>query len=204
VTQLISTELMLQTQSDKAQKWLMRGMPIIFVFFLWNFPAGLFVYWITTNIWTIGQQLIIRRTMPKPEELAARKAAKPKKRSRFMEAVMQAQENRTEDREKLLAQKAGVDLDAKGGTTGKKPAAGGGQPAKKGGARPSGKPRGKGGKQNPPPGKGKRKPGQASDAKPKGGSGGQPGKKPGGPGGGSSQPSGDTGANTSGGGPAAE
>jgi YidC/Oxa1 family membrane protein insertase len=158
ITQIISTELMLVTQTDKTQKMIMRAMPIMFVLFLWNFPAGLFVYWITTNVWTIGQQLIIRRTMPKPEELAARKAAKPKKRSRFMEAVMQAQENRTEDREKLLAQKAGVDLDAKDGTTGKKPAASG-QPAKKGGARPSGKPRGKSGKQNPPPGKGKSKSG---------------------------------------------
>ena len=41
----------------------MRAMPIMFVFFLFNFPAGLFVYWVTTNLWTIGQQLIIRRTM---------------------------------------------------------------------------------------------------------------------------------------------
>ena len=39
-------------------------MPIMFVFFLMNFPSGLFVYWVTTNLWTIGQQLIIRKTMP--------------------------------------------------------------------------------------------------------------------------------------------
>lgn len=90
VTQLISTELMLQTQSDKAQKWLMRAMPIIFVFFLWSFPAGLFVYWVTTNLWTIGQQLIIRKAM-KPFQMPA-EDAKPAKRSRFIDALVSAQE----------------------------------------------------------------------------------------------------------------
>ena len=66
VTQMISTELMLQTQSDPTQKWLMRAMPVMFVLFLFNFPSGLFVYWVTTNVWTIGQQLVIRRTMTVP------------------------------------------------------------------------------------------------------------------------------------------
>jgi len=91
VSQMISTELMVATQSDQMQKWIMRAMPIVFVLFLFNFPAGLFVYWVTTNVWTIGQQLVIRKTMPKPEELAARAKAKPKKRSRFMEAMMSSQ-----------------------------------------------------------------------------------------------------------------
>ena len=50
-------------QTDKSQKMIMRAMPIIFVFILFRFPAGLFVYWVTTNIWTIGQQLIIRKVM---------------------------------------------------------------------------------------------------------------------------------------------
>ncbi len=94
VTQVISTELMLVTQSDPTQKWIMRAMPIMFVFILFRFPAGLFVYWVTTNVWTIGQQLIIRRTM-KPLELSE-VAGKPKKRSRFMEAVMSAQATRGE------------------------------------------------------------------------------------------------------------
>ncbi len=64
VTQLVSTELMLTPQTDKTQKMMMRAMPIMFVFFLKNFPSGLFVYWVTTNLWTIGQQLVIRKTMP--------------------------------------------------------------------------------------------------------------------------------------------
>ena len=75
---MISTELMVATQTDQTQKRIMRAMPIIFVLFLFNFPAGLFVYWVTTNVWTIGQQLVIKRTMPKPEELAARPRPSPR------------------------------------------------------------------------------------------------------------------------------
>jgi YidC/Oxa1 family membrane protein insertase len=89
VTQLISTELMLATQTDKTQKMLMRSMPIIFVFFLFNFPAGLFVYWVTTNLWTIGQQLLIRKVM-KPFTPGTADT-KPAKRSRIVDALVSAQ-----------------------------------------------------------------------------------------------------------------
>jgi YidC/Oxa1 family membrane protein insertase len=138
VSQLISTELMLTTQTDKSQKMIMRAMPIMFVFFLFRFPAGLFVYWVTTNIWTIGQQLLIRKVM-KPKDLATM-AAKPAKRSRFMEALNAAQGERMQTREELIA-KQKADRDKQGGA---KQAAG--QPAAKKGARKA------------PPGKGKRKP----------------------------------------------
>jgi YidC/Oxa1 family membrane protein insertase len=33
---------------------------------LYRYPAGLLVYWITTNLWTIGQQYLIRRHMGPP------------------------------------------------------------------------------------------------------------------------------------------
>jgi YidC/Oxa1 family membrane protein insertase len=39
------------------------ALPFFFVIFIINFPAGLLVYWITTNIWTIGQQAIIRKRL---------------------------------------------------------------------------------------------------------------------------------------------
>jgi len=38
-------------------------LPLLFVIFIINFPAGLILYWITTNTWTIGQQWVIRRTI---------------------------------------------------------------------------------------------------------------------------------------------
>jgi YidC/Oxa1 family membrane protein insertase len=52
---------MSQSTMDKNQRMLMLGLPVVFVAFIWQFPAGLLVYWITTNLWTIVQQTIIRR-----------------------------------------------------------------------------------------------------------------------------------------------
>ena len=39
------------------------ALPFIFVLFVIQFPAGLLVYWITTNVWTIVQQAIIRKRL---------------------------------------------------------------------------------------------------------------------------------------------
>jgi len=160
VTQMISTELMVATQTDQTQKWIMRAMPIMFVIFLFNFPAGLFVYWVTTNVWTIGQQLIIRRTMPKPEQLAERAKAKPKKRSRFMEVLMASQGEAMKQREATIAKKKG------GSSAGAGKQGAGGAGAKK--AAP--------GARKAPPGKGKRKSGQASGARTQGKPGASPAK----------------------------
>ncbi|MCL5883394.1 MAG: YidC/Oxa1 family membrane protein insertase [Actinobacteria bacterium] len=61
-TQLFSS-LLLTTAVDKSQKMMMILMPLgIGVFFLFgNFPAAVLIYWVTTNIWTIGQQLVVKR-----------------------------------------------------------------------------------------------------------------------------------------------
>jgi len=152
VSQLVSTELMLATQTDKSQKMIMRAMPIMFVFFLFRFPAGLFVYWVTTNLWTVGQQLLIRKVM-KPRDLATM-SAKPAKRSRIMEAITSAQGDRMQTREELIA-KQKAERAKQGGA---RQAAG--QPAAKKGARKA--PPGKGKrKQSPPAGQGKNKSGAA-------------------------------------------
>ncbi|MGN6258822.1 MAG: YidC/Oxa1 family membrane protein insertase [Solirubrobacterales bacterium] len=80
-TQLISGMVM-SLSADKSQRTMMFLLPLIFVPFILNFPAGLILYWITTNIWTIGQQLAIRKIIPvpvvaTPEGAAAIQAAKP-------------------------------------------------------------------------------------------------------------------------------
>lgn len=77
-TQLISGMVMSVT-ADKSQRMMMFILPLVFVPFVINFPAGLVLYWITTNFWTIGQQYTIQRLIPAPhvptpEEV---KAAKP-------------------------------------------------------------------------------------------------------------------------------
>ncbi|MET0305890.1 MAG: YidC/Oxa1 family membrane protein insertase [Solirubrobacterales bacterium] len=80
-TQLISGLVMAVT-ADKSQRMLMLILPFIFVPFVITFPAGLVLYWITTNIWTIGQQYTIQKLIPAPvvatpEEVAAAKPPPP-------------------------------------------------------------------------------------------------------------------------------
>ncbi len=75
-SQLISSLLMSVT-ADRNQRLIMLALPFVFVVFVINFPAGLILYWITTNIWTIGQQAVVRRTLgPPPDTRAAMEEAK--------------------------------------------------------------------------------------------------------------------------------
>jgi YidC/Oxa1 family membrane protein insertase len=61
-TQLFSTVLMSAT-TDRNQRLMMLALPFVFVIFVIRFPAGLLVYWITTNLWTMGQGYFVRRTL---------------------------------------------------------------------------------------------------------------------------------------------
>jgi YidC/Oxa1 family membrane protein insertase len=61
--------------ADRTQRIMMLALPFVFVTFVVNFEAGLIVYWITTNFWTVGQQLFIKRFLPPPEPLPAGAAA---------------------------------------------------------------------------------------------------------------------------------
>jgi len=72
-TQLIAS-LITAISADPTQRRIMLALPFVFVVFIINFPAGLIVYWITTNVWTIGQQLLVRKLYPKPEPLDPRDA----------------------------------------------------------------------------------------------------------------------------------
>ena len=63
-SQMASTFFM-ATTVDKMQRRLFMIMPLIFVFVIAHFPAGLVLYWVTTNLWTVGQGLITRRLVPK-------------------------------------------------------------------------------------------------------------------------------------------
>lgn len=72
-TQLASSLMMSSASMDKTQRQLMLFMPLIFVIFIISFPAGVLVYWITTNTWTILQQYIVKKrigpiTPPTPPE----------------------------------------------------------------------------------------------------------------------------------------
>jgi YidC/Oxa1 family membrane protein insertase len=65
------------------QKILLYVFPLIFAVSGINFPVGVLLYWLTTNLWSMGQQFYVIRRMPAPgsaaeEALERRRAAKKK------------------------------------------------------------------------------------------------------------------------------
>ena len=76
VSQTLST-LLMSTTMDRTQRTILLILPIAFLFFVLNFPAGLVLYWVTTNLWTVGQGLITRRLAPKPQALPKRSSRTP-------------------------------------------------------------------------------------------------------------------------------
>lgn len=70
VSTQIASGLLSTASMDRNQRMIMLGLPIVFVAFIINFPAGLMLYWITTNCWTIVQQLIVRKTVGLPQRPA--------------------------------------------------------------------------------------------------------------------------------------
>src|SRR3989440_5453866 len=71
----IASTLLMSATADKNQRRLFLAMPLFFVIFIINFPAGLIVYWITTNAWTMGQQYVIRKRIGPATPLPATPAA---------------------------------------------------------------------------------------------------------------------------------
>ncbi|MFI0738032.1 membrane protein insertase YidC [Streptomyces sp. NPDC021100] len=65
-----NVDLTVKTPFMQQQKMLMYVFPIMFAVFGINFPVGVLVYWLTTNVWTMGQQMFIIRRNPTPGSLA--------------------------------------------------------------------------------------------------------------------------------------
>jgi len=95
-TMFLSTKL---STTDPKQSKIMYILPVVFGFISWQFPSGILVYWVTTNVWSIGQQLIVNRIVKRdrgkedtgkdttkvelsPEELTAIARKKKKRRKK--------------------------------------------------------------------------------------------------------------------------
>jgi YidC/Oxa1 family membrane protein insertase len=65
ISQTLST-LLMPTTMDRTQRYLLLALPIVFIPFVISFPAGLVLYWVTTNLWTVGQGLVTRRLRKPP------------------------------------------------------------------------------------------------------------------------------------------
>jgi YidC/Oxa1 family membrane protein insertase len=68
VSSQVGSMLLMPSTADPRMKYLFAGMPILFAVFIVNqaFPAGLMLYWITTNLWTCAQAGVIRHVFPPP------------------------------------------------------------------------------------------------------------------------------------------
>ncbi len=77
------------------QKILLYVFPLVFAVSGVNFPIGVLLYWLTTNVWSMGQQFYVIRRNPAPgspaaEALARRQAAKEEHRRSTAVATLEA------------------------------------------------------------------------------------------------------------------
>jgi YidC/Oxa1 family membrane protein insertase len=66
-TTFISQRQLMSRQTaemNPQQAMLMRIMPLMFVVFAVNFPLAVIIYWVTSNLWSMGQQYMILRSQP--------------------------------------------------------------------------------------------------------------------------------------------
>ena len=85
-TQLGASAVM-ASRADKNQRIIMFVLPFVFAPFVITFPAGLAVYWISTNIWTLGQQSVVQVLLPAArdptvEEIKAKEPPPPPPRKK--------------------------------------------------------------------------------------------------------------------------
>jgi YidC/Oxa1 family membrane protein insertase len=99
---MFGTTFFQQRQMQKAsppgassqQQALLKVMPIMFGVFGIFFPAGLVLYWTTSNGWQIGQQYFMLKSRPTAEQLAENAKSKPQKAEKkgFMSSMMERAE----------------------------------------------------------------------------------------------------------------
>jgi YidC/Oxa1 family membrane protein insertase len=86
-----NVDLTVKTPFMQQQKMLMYVFPIMFAVFGINFPVGVLVYWLTTNVWTMGQQLVVIRRNPTPGSRAfAERQARLKAKGKLAEPAKEA------------------------------------------------------------------------------------------------------------------
>jgi YidC/Oxa1 family membrane protein insertase len=113
-SQVASTYFMGQTM-DKTQRTIMMVLPLVFLTVVSRFPTGLVLYWMTTNLWTVGQGLITRRLMPKPGSASPRPVG-PKRSSRTAPVPAVAENGNTEPQQPKPAPSGPRRVKKKGGS----------------------------------------------------------------------------------------
>ncbi|RBM05683.1 membrane protein insertase YidC [Streptomyces sp. PT12] len=110
-----NVDLTVKTPFMNQQKMLMYIFPIMFAVFGINFPVGVLIYWLTTNVWSMGQQLYVINRNPTPGSLAYKqRQEKLRKKGKLTEepvetetkkAVETARANRTQPKRQSKSQR---------------------------------------------------------------------------------------------------
>ncbi|MBC7333056.1 MAG: YidC/Oxa1 family membrane protein insertase [Actinobacteria bacterium] len=75
ITMFLSSKL---STTDPKQSTITYIMPLVFGAISWNLPSGILVYWVTTNIWQIGQQWLVNKMVAKEGEKGSEKEKEKK------------------------------------------------------------------------------------------------------------------------------
>jgi YidC/Oxa1 family membrane protein insertase len=161
-----NVDMSVNTPFMQQQKMLMYVFPLVFAVFGIIAPVGVLVYWLTTNVWTMAQQLVVIRRNPTPGSLAFQqrqerlrakgKLVEPPEETKAKEAVEAARANRTQPKRQSKSQRTtgsagGGSTDGDGGSdgpSGPSGPSGGGSTGPKGSSgtpKGSGSPKGSGG-----------------------------------------------------------
>ncbi|MGK2349019.1 membrane protein insertase YidC [Actinomyces sp. W5033] len=91
----------------RSQRMMMTIMPIFFAFTGVQFQIGVLVYWVTTNLWTMGQQFFTIRNMPAPGSEAEKKHRARVNARRAAKGLPTLEEEEAAQRAAELAEQAG-------------------------------------------------------------------------------------------------
>jgi YidC/Oxa1 family membrane protein insertase len=75
-SQLLSILTSANPTTDTTQRRILLALPFVFVSIAWQLPAGLLLYWITTNAWTVGQGAIMHKRLGSPQQAATAKGGR--------------------------------------------------------------------------------------------------------------------------------
>ncbi len=86
-TQLVAGLIMTGATASTQQRMISMGLPILFAPIIIGFPAGVVLYWVASNVWTMGQQAAVKVFLPQPdpptpEEVQAAKPPPPPPRKK--------------------------------------------------------------------------------------------------------------------------
>jgi YidC/Oxa1 family membrane protein insertase len=81
-SQVASTWYMPMATTSQAQRYIFLALPFVLAIFIVNppggatFPVGLLLYWMTTNLWTVGQGIVTRRLRGQLQPVSAKRTSR--------------------------------------------------------------------------------------------------------------------------------